>query len=58
MVAIPRLRREIRSGITFQAEVEWRDDLQTFALRLTDGASLKYAFGFQFKCLKTVYQRY
>lgn len=48
-VAIPRLREEIRSGITFRAKVELRDDLQVFALRLADELNLRYAFGFQFK---------
>lgn len=48
-VAVPRLREEIRSGITFRAKVELRNDLQTFALKLADELGLRYAFGFQFK---------
>lgn len=48
-VAVPRLREEIRSGITFRAKVELKEDLQTFALRLADELGLQYAFGFQFK---------
>lgn len=48
-IAIPRLRKEIRSGITFRAQVELRENLQSLALRLADELELKYAFGFQFK---------
>jgi len=48
-VAVPRLREEIRSGITFRAKVNLRDDLQTFALKLAEELDLRYAFGFQFK---------
>jgi len=48
-VAVPRLREEIRSGITFRAKVELRRDLQTFALKLAEELDLRYAFGFQFK---------
>jgi len=48
-VAIPRLREEIRSGITFQARVELRADLEQFALQLAEELDLRYAFGFQFK---------
>lgn len=48
-VAIPRLREKVRSGITFQAKVELRNDLQEFALKLAEELDLQYAFGFQFK---------
>lgn len=48
-VAVPRLREEIRSGITFQARVELRADLEQFALQLAEELDLRYAFGFQFK---------
>ncbi|MGQ9811727.1 MAG: ATP-grasp domain-containing protein [bacterium] len=48
-VAIPRLREEIRSGITFQTRVELRPDLQEYVLRLAEELDLRYAFGFQFK---------
>jgi len=48
-VAVPRLREEIRSGITFQARVELRADLERFALQLAEELDLRYAFGFQFK---------
>lgn len=52
-VAVPRLREEIRSGITFRAKVELRRDLQTFALKLAEELDLRYAFGFQFKLSDT-----
>lgn len=48
-IAVPRLREEIRSGITFRAKVVLRDDLHKFALSLAEQLNLKYAFGFQFK---------
>lgn len=48
-IAIPRLREEIRSGITFKAKVELRSDLQLYAYKLAEELDLKYAFGFQFK---------
>jgi carbamoyl-phosphate synthase large subunit len=48
-IAIPRLREEIRSGITFQARVELRADLERFSLQLAEELDLRYAFGFQFK---------
>jgi len=48
-LAIPRLRKEIRSGITFQAKVELRADLEKFGLQLAEELDLRYAFGFQFK---------
>jgi len=48
-LAIPRLREEIRSGITFKAKVELREDLIGFATKLSEALDLKYAFGFQFK---------
>ena len=52
-VAVPRLREEIRSGITFRAKVELRDDLQRYALKLAEELDLRYAFGFQFKLSDT-----
>jgi carbamoyl-phosphate synthase large subunit len=48
-IAIPRLRQEIRSGITFQAKLELRADLEQYAIRLAEELNLRYAFGFQFK---------
>ncbi|HYF80507.1 MAG TPA: ATP-grasp domain-containing protein [Symbiobacteriaceae bacterium] len=48
-VAVPRLRRVIRSGISFENELEYRDDLIQATLALGRQVGLKYAFGFQFK---------
>jgi len=49
VVAIPRLREEIRSGVTFRSRIEFREDLQTFCARLSEELDLRYAFGFQFR---------
>ena len=48
-VAIPRLRRAIRSGISFENEIEYRDDLAEYTLKAGHHLGLKGAFGFQFK---------
>lgn len=48
-VVIPRKRRSIRSGISFDAEVELRKDLIEYSTRLAVALNLKYCFGFQFK---------
>ena len=48
-VAIPRLRKSIRSGITFEAVLELRKDLSDCALRAAREIGLRYAVGFQFK---------
>jgi carbamoyl-phosphate synthase large subunit len=48
-VAIPRLRKSIRSGITFEAILEFRHDLTEYSLRAAKQIGLQYAFGFQFK---------
>jgi len=48
-VAIPRLREEIRTGITFRARVKLWKDLENFALKIAENLDLRYAFGFQFK---------
>ncbi len=47
--AVPRLRRKIRSGISFITEVVDDKELIGFSLKLADELDLKYAFGFQFK---------
>lgn len=49
VIAIPRLRKLVRAGITFQGEVDFRKDLQSFALDLAEELNLWYVFGFQFK---------
>jgi len=48
-VAIPRLRRAIRSGISFENEIEYRPELIDGTLRAGDHLGLKGVFGFQFK---------
>lgn len=48
-VAVPRLRRAIRSGISFENQLEFRSDLMANTLSLGEQIGLKYAFGFQFK---------
>jgi len=48
-IAIPRLRKQIRSGITFQSLTELRKDLIDYSLALGDHLDLRYCFGFQFK---------
>jgi len=48
-VVIPRLRENIRSGITFNAKVDLRADLIEYSARLAETLNLSYCFGFQFK---------
>jgi carbamoyl-phosphate synthase large subunit len=48
-VAVPRLRKVIRSGISFENELEYRPDLIAYTGALGRQIGLKYAFGFQFK---------
>ena len=48
-VAIPRLREQIRSGITFRSKTELRRDLINYSLRLAEHLDLRYCFGFQFR---------
>jgi carbamoyl-phosphate synthase large subunit len=48
-VVIPRKRLKIRSGISFDAEVDLREDLIEYSTRLAVALDLKYCFGFQFK---------
>lgn len=48
-VAIPRLRKEVRSGITFEAQVRLRKDIIEYSKKLADELDLSFCFGFQFK---------
>lgn len=48
-IAIPRVREEIRSGITFGTRIEMRADLIDYSLRTASGLNLLYTCGFQFK---------
>ena len=49
IVVIPRIRKQIRSGITFDTEVDLREDLIEYSRRLAEAIDLRYCFGFQFK---------
>lgn len=49
ILAIPRLRKQIRSGITFEAQVALRQDLIEYSRKLAEALGLEYCFGFQFK---------
>ena len=48
-IVIPRLRERIRSGITFDAKIEMRNDLIEYSLKLGEALNLIGCFGFQFK---------
>lgn len=48
-VIVPRLREQIRSGITFVAKVDLRLDLIEYSEKLTEVLDLQYCFGFQYK---------
>lgn len=48
-IAVPRIRRSIRSGISFDTEVEFHDDISQYTLTAASHVGLRYAFGFQFK---------
>lgn len=48
-VAIPRLRRSIRSGITFESELDSFEELSTYTIEAAKSMGLRYAVGFQFK---------
>ena len=47
--AVVRLRRTIRSGITFEAEVLPRSQLAALSCALGEHLALRFAFGFQWK---------
>ena len=48
-IAVPRLRRAIRSGISFDTVIDRRQDIIDYTLQAANQLGLKYAFGFQFK---------
>lgn len=48
-IAIPRLRKVIRSGISFTNVLDLRSDMVDFTLKSAGCLGLQYAFGFQFK---------
>lgn len=49
VVAIPRIRLEIRSGISFRTLTVQSPDLIKYSKDLANKLNLKYCFGFQFK---------
>jgi carbamoyl-phosphate synthase large subunit len=48
-LAIPRIREEIRSGISFANRAENNVDLISYSKTISDSLDLKFCFGFQFK---------
>ena len=48
-LAVPRLRSRIRSGISFDTQVEIRQDLIDYTLQAGQVLGLRYAYGMQFK---------
>jgi len=47
-IAIPRIREEIKGGISYRTTTVERKDLIEYSKKLADYLDLKYAFGFQF----------
>jgi len=47
-IAIPRIRDEIKNGISWETTTVERKDLIEYSKRLAEELDLKYAFGFQF----------
>ena len=48
-ISIPRVRDEIRSGISFKNSAVKRSDLIRYSKELSESLDLKFCFGFQFK---------
>ncbi len=48
-IAVPRVREQIRSGITFRSRTELHAGMAEYTLRAARAIGLQYAFGFQFK---------
>ena len=49
-VIIPRIRKSIRSGISFETVVDLqREDIIAYSQKLAESLDLNYCFGFQFK---------
>jgi len=49
IVVIPRLREQIRSGISFHTTVTLREDIIDYSRRLAQSLDLHFCFGFQYK---------
>ena len=47
--AIPRLRENIRSGISFSNRLEHHQDMEEWSLQVAEHIGLRYAVGFQYK---------
>lgn len=48
-ISIPRIREEIRSGISFKNSAIKSEELITYSKIISDHLNLKYCFGYQFK---------
>jgi len=48
-IAIPRIRTKMRSGISFNAQTDLREDIMNYSTKLANILDLKFAFGFQFR---------
>ena len=57
-IAVPRLREQIRSGITFRSRTEFHAGMAEFTLCAARAIGLRYAFGFQFKLTPPVCQKF
>ncbi len=49
IVAIPRIRSLIRTGITFEGELVKNDTIIEMSKRLSESLNMEYCFGFQYK---------
>lgn len=49
ITVIPRVRHEVRSGITFSGEVVKHDDLITYCKLISNELNMENCYGFQFK---------
>lgn len=49
ITVIPRIRHEVRSGITFSGEVVKHDDLITYCKLISNKLNMENCYGFQFK---------
>lgn len=52
IIAIPRKRIHVRSGISFETEIDTRTDIINISNRLANELDLNHCFGFQFKLNK------
>jgi len=52
IIAVPRKREVIRTGITFEGILEERNELIQKSIKLAENIGAEYCFGFQFKRMK------